>query len=272
MRKAVQFPVRAVLVATMVVLGFTACGDDDDEAATDTTTTTAAGSDTKEYCEKALALETTAPPDIDFEALSPEQQKEAVKTFVREDISPLVDEIEKVIPEPIEAEAGVLVAGIDKVEQTGDFQAFENDPQIQKAEETVHAFDLDNCGWGRNDVAGVDYAFEGIPSTMKAGVHSFEFSNKGKELHMIAVVRAKDEVTESFDQILELPQEQAGEKIDFIGETSAPPGEKDYFVGDLKPGRYLAVCFIATGTVAEDKEGDGPPHFVKGMRTEFKVS
>lgn len=272
MRKAFRLPIRAALVSTLLVVGLAACGDDEDEAANDTSTTTAAaGADTEAYCEKSLAIETVA-PNFDFESMSPEEQKEAVKRFAREDIRPLVDDIEKVLPEEIAAEGRVLISGIEKIEQTGDFEAFEADPEIKKAEKTVHAFDLANCGWEKSDVTGVEYAFEGLPATLKAGVHSFDFSNKGKEIHMIALLRAKDEVKESFDEILELPQEQAGEKFDFIGETTTPQGASDYFVADLKPGRYLAVCFISVGQTSQEAEVEGPPHFTRGMKTEIEVS
>jgi hypothetical protein len=42
-------------------------------------------------------------------------------------------------------------------------------------------------------------------------------------------------------------------------------------VADLEPGDYAVVCFIPTGS-GGDTEGDGPPHFTKGMVSYFEVA
>ena len=41
---------------------------------------------------------------------------------------------------------------------------------------------------------------------------------------------------------------------------------------DLQPGEYIALCFIPEGSKDENTEGQGPPHFTKGMRMEFSVA
>jgi hypothetical protein len=43
-------------------------------------------------------------------------------------------------------------------------------------------------------------------------------------------------------------------------------------MADLTSGSYAAVCFIPVGSVDEETEADGPPHFTQGMKTEFTVS
>lgn len=40
---------------------------------------------------------------------------------------------------------------------------------------------------------------------------------------------------------------------------------------ELETGDYVAACFIPEGSTG-DEEGTGPPHFTKGMKTEFTVS
>jgi hypothetical protein len=42
-------------------------------------------------------------------------------------------------------------------------------------------------------------------------------------------------------------------------------------VFELKPGRYLALCTVAKGSV-DNKPGSGPPHFTLGMKQEITVT
>ena len=51
------------------------------------------------------------------------------------------------------------------------------------------------------------------------------------------------------------------------------PGESTPAVFEAEAGEYIALCFIPVGTTGEgpEGEGDGPPHFVEGQRSEFMV-
>ncbi len=256
-----------------MTLGLTACGDDDEAAQTTTTreqtTTTAdqAGQQKQQYCEKSLALETLSEPQIDFESLSPAQQRDEAKKFASQKILPLVNEIEPLVPPEIKRDADLLIASTRTVAQTGDFSVFEK-PEVQAAEQRLHAYDLQNCGWKRIDVTGTEYAFQGVPSSLPAGATSFELANRGKEAHEIVVLRIKDEVTESLEELLKLPEEQARQKVDVMGSSSdVPPGEPGYVVADLKKGRYGLACFLPVGGGQE-----GPPHVTRGMFAAFTVS
>jgi hypothetical protein len=113
----------------------------------------------------------------------------------------------------------------------------------------------------------------------EAGPVSFDLSNEGKELHELVLVKKNDSTTETFDQLLELPEEQAQKKTTTVASAFAEPGGTDYAVVDLEPGEYLAVCFIPVGFTPEaaaaaetsGTEPSGPPHFTEGMRAEFTV-
>jgi hypothetical protein len=260
------------LLALMLVLAMAlvACGDDDDDEAETGAATTAAeegGGDVEAYCDKVFELETFPEPEIDFESLTPEQQKEEVKKFVTEDFGPAVEEIEPLIPEEIKADAAILTAGIDKVKETGDFESFEGDPQVQAAQAKVHAYDLDNCGWQQVDVTATEYKFEGVPPTLEAGPTSFDLSNKGKEPHELVVLRINDDFEGSFADILKLPEEEAMQKTKGVGGTFAEPSEAEYLVTELEAGRYALACFVPVGGGEE-----GPPHTSQGMFVEFEVS
>lgn len=261
----------------------TGCGDDADtgsDAAAPSDTAPGAGSepgagagsgDLDAYCEATLAIETVEEPDIDFEALSPEEQAEEAKAFASETLLPLADDIVAAAPPEVEADIDVLHGVVAELAETGDFSAFEA-PEFGEASANAHAFDLENCGWDTVDVEALDYAFSGVPETLEAGVTSFELTNTGEELHEIVLIRKNDDVEETFDQLLELPEEEAMQKTTVVGAAFGAPEETGvYDIVDLEAGEYLAVCFIPQNTTSEDSEGDGPPHFVLGMRTAFTV-
>lgn len=134
----------------------------------------------------------------------------------------------------------------------------------------------------RVDVVGTDYAFAGLEASYTGPV-TMAFRNEGAEVHELVVVRKNPDVTESWDALLALPQEESATKVAFVGATFAEPGQTapDMLTAD-QPGDYLAVCFIPQGTTdlpsldpnaSEPPDlGTGAPHFTLGMRSEFTIS
>ena len=99
-------------------------------------------------------------------------------------------------------------------------------------------------------------------------------------------------VTETWDELMALPEAEANSKVTFIGQLIAGPGKAspDTFT-IVEPGDYFAVCFIPQGathdpTVSFDPmaaadpsaavpSGEpvgGTPHAFLGMRQEFTVT
>jgi hypothetical protein len=223
------------------------------------------------YCDAVLEMETLAEPDN--ESLSPQEQVKAAMQFAATTLRPIVDKIVAVAPAEIGDSTSVLNNAVTKVEQTGELSAFDT-PQAQQAKASVHAFDLEHCGWSRADVTAVDYAFQGVPATINAGTVSFEFHNKSQrgEHHEMVVFKKNEGVSESFQQLLMLPDEEAKTKATIVAGAKAPAGESSYGVAKLVPGDYAMVCFIAVGSKKENPKGQGPPHFIHGMITEFAVT
>ena len=149
-------------------------------------------------------------------------------------------------------------------------------------------------------VTAQDYHFEGLPSSVPAGT-SLTLTNAGHEVHELLVVRKNDGVTESFDELLALPQEEALQKVTVTGILFAAPGESAAMGMDAtgapspmtaitvaQEGEYLAICFIPQGTTempdfsaqaappsgapAASAAPQGPPHFLLGMKQEFTVT
>jgi hypothetical protein len=148
-------------------------------------------------------------------------------------------------------------------------------------------------------VHAADYAYQGVPATLRAGEVRFSFTNDSKtEGHEMELFRINDGVTESFDQILAedearhdqarqqaqqgqqgqpgQPGQQGGQpeqpqpapKMTFFATTGAGPGAtaKMDLIGNLPAGRYGMACFLP---VANDQSGT--PHYKKGMKAEFTV-
>lgn len=276
-------PRRRTLFALPLVLalGLFGCGDDDDDT-TGSASGSASGSGSEEaaggegdlatYCETTAEIETLGEPEIDFESATEDEIVEATKAFAADEVVPLAHEIQAAAPEAVREDIDILVAKVEELAETGDFEATFDD-EFTEVQTRVHAHDVDNCGWQRVDVSAVNYAFEGIPETLEAGITTFEFSNEGTELHELIILRKNDDATETFDELLALPEEEARTKVSDVGAAFGAPGEEGlYTVADLSAGDYLAICFIPVGSVDEETEAEGPPHFTQGMKTEFTVS
>jgi len=139
-------------------------------------------------------------------------------------------------------------------------------------------------------ITGVDYAFEGVPTSVPVGT-TFGFDNQGTELHEMAVLRKNDDVTMSFEEILQLPDAEAFTMVTPVGQTFSAPGEMaEGEVNLSQEGEYIMLCFIPQGTVdlpstspgtspaaespaaASPAASPGPPHFVLGMLQMFEVT
>ncbi len=131
------------------------------------------------------------------------------------------------------------------------------------------------CGGGDNTetVTAVDYSFQDLPSSVKAGT-TLELTNASTtELHEMVVLRIPDHEKRPVQELVRLPEDQMM-AIFGQGEPAmvllAPPGGGEMIkaVGDGKlteKGRYAVACFIPTGVdpaaylAAAEAAGDGPP-------------
>jgi hypothetical protein len=271
----------AVAAATVAGLVLAACGDDDeddattDEAAGESAAASGGDSELGAYCDAVVALEMAPEPEVDFETATPEEQAEALKAYAAETLRPLADDVAAAAPEEVTADVETLRGALDQMAATGDPAGWDA-PEAAAASDRVHDFDLESCEWTTSDVVTTDYAFGGVPDELPAGPVSFELTNEGAELHELLVIRKNDGVTQSADELLALPEEEAMELVTMVGPpTTVAPGEAGYKVVDLEPGDYMTMCFIPTGITGEDEPpaGEpGPPHAMHGMVAEFTVS
>lgn len=132
-------------------------------------------------------------------------------------------------------------------------------------------------------VVGTDYHFGGLPTTVPAGT-VLSFDNQGAELHEIVVFRKNDGVTQSFEELLQLPDEEALKYVTMVGEMPlfADPGQvAEGTLALAQEGEYIALCFVPQGMTAlpTDPEASldpalasAPPHFALGMVQTFTVT
>lgn len=267
----------AVAIVALIAAG---CGDDDSDsnseadAAGEPAAATGDGANVEAYCDAVLDVETAPPPDVDFESASPEEQAAALRAYATDTVQPLVAEARAAAPDEIADEAEVASQAFADMAETGDPSVTEQ-PDAVAAFATLHAFDLENCGWTRQDVTATEYAFAGLPDELAAGPVSFELGNDGSEMHELQLVRRNDGVTEPVEELLALPEEQVMSKVTPVGSGAfAPPGESGYMVVDLAAGDYIALCFVPTGMTGEDQPPapDAPPHAAHGMVAELSVA
>ena len=144
-----------------------------------------------------------------------------------------------------------------------------------------------------------DYAYE-VSGPLTAG-GTIEFANAGTEFHMISAIKLKagktledvrslltklseengeegadatTTTTEAKSSATTAGDEGGGEEEDpfaalgddpgLPGNVMGPGSEAAVTLPDLEPGNYAIMCFIPT-------EGEGAPHFTKGMVNELKV-
>ena len=191
-------------------------------------------------------------------------------------ITPLLDAVDENAPEDLAEPLGVMTGAARQVVETGDFASFES-PEFAAAQGTVDPWMFEHCEFDqKKEVTASEYKFEGLPSKLDAGTAAILLSNGGAEAHEMAIMRKADGVTQSWEEILSLPQEEADALVVQVGGAFAPnKGATGLAVIDLVPGDYIATCFVPTGTtMASDgtvTEGTGALHFTHGMKSEFTV-
>ncbi len=270
-RRRLVAPIAAGLALS---LGLAACGDSDEDATTttteaDTPSTTAAGAtgDVSAFCDAAFDVDAT------FAAGGPEgpdpARLEAVfekaKATAPAEISDDVDRISELTQQ-------AFAAG-------GEEEQGPPPPEVEEIDGRIDDYLLANCEVAEVAVTGTEYKFEGLDEPLEVGKTAFNFTNEGGEEHELILLRFNDGVTQSLEELAQLPPEEAFTKVEAKGFAMAPPGGSDLAFVDLEPGRYGALCFFTVGSTPEalaaakesGQEIDGPPHFTQGMLAEFTV-
>lgn len=258
----------AAVLALALTAGLAACGDDNDDKAVSTKDAKPAAAETASadaFCDGVFQLDASPLPPPG----SPQFPTDTAG--VKALFGPMADTLKKIetaAPSSVVPDATFLASAAQKAADSGEMPNLD-DPAFMTKLASLHEAVGTSCDFNTVKVTGVDYAFQGIGSELKAGKTYLAFTNGSThdEPHEIVVIRKKDGVTDSFDQLLALPEEQAMSKVDMVTSTFAMPGGKNGITTDLKAGDYIAICFIPVGGGEQ-----GEPHFMHGMKQEFEVS
>ena len=199
----------------------------------------------------------------------PASAKPKIKAAYDRYLKNAFDEIEANKPKEIEKEITDALVEARKL-GTGEISDKFDKPPLTDETNRIDAYFFNSCSGAKTAITGVDYAFKDVPATLKSGNVQFKFTNGGTEHHEMVILTRNAGVTDSWDTLLGLQEDQTREKTQFITEADSEPGKSGYTSVALKAGDYLMLCGVKQGT-SGDKEGTGPEHFKLGMKQEFKV-
>lgn len=111
-------------------------------------------------------------------------------------------------------------------------------------------------------IVATDYAFD-MPTSIPAGLTTLRFTNKGKELHHMYVVKV--EPSKSSSDVMAWFK-AGGPPPSWMKPVGGPNASatQTLFTSTLEAGRYVALCVIPSP--------GGPPHIMKGMIKDFTVT
>jgi hypothetical protein len=292
-RRPRRYGVIAAIAALALVAA--ACGDDDDDNGNGAAETTAPAEtgDLAAFCEDyvILAKAPFGPPDpgVDAEATAQRLQDNAPPE-IADDVDDFVAALQEMggeeggqAPGPEDTttddtatdDTGTDDTATDDTGTDAEEGGEEGGPPSEEfitSSIPVGRYAAENCADDQIEVTALNYEYEGIPETLTAGEYGWLLENEADEWHEIVLLKKNEGVTESFQELLELPEDEVFANIEILGAAFAGPGESSGVVTELVPGEYLAICFFPVGTTSLDVEPEGAPHHTEGMLHEFTVT
>lgn len=118
---------------------------------------------------------------------------------------------------------------------------------------------------GEDDSKGQSYAF-GLPESIKSGDSLGSFKNNGSEPHEMQLARVSGDMTVEKTVSVFLEETEPPADFEYLalgGPQVIMPGESTSMRIDLKPGRYVFICFLPSP--------EGAPHAALGMAAAIEV-
>ncbi len=277
-------PSRRLVAATAALasaLFLAGCASDDDPIATPSEPVASASASPSatptidDLCDAKVAIDAAflqgGPPEEEEGATpSPEEVGQGISAAFSEPYAALKD---AAAGSEVEADVDTLVSGLETAVKDGDDEFFFQ-PDFVTADGKVDTFLTEECdGIKKITATAADFEFTGLPSVSPAGLSALTLTNEGEEFHEMILMKIDDSLAdESLEDIFQMDEEELGDKITPMGVVLASPGITATNFFDIESGRYAVLCFISEGSDMEhDFQGDGPPHFTKGMLEELKV-
>jgi hypothetical protein len=136
------------------------------------------------------------------------------------------------------------------------------DTETGGGDDTEEPSPPDDGAAGDTTFTAVDFGFQG-PETLPAGKVKLTLENEGKEPHMLALIQLLQGKT--IDDVTAFIKKQgvAGKPPSWAKQAGgigvAKPGESKAGGANLKPGSYVAMCFVTS------KKNDNKSHAELGM-------
>jgi hypothetical protein len=141
------------------------------------------------------------------------------------------------------------IAGIIRSASTSGQDPFGN-PTFQQNLSAIDQYRYNSCGYQQVPVTGIEYEFQGLPTTLPAGKTAFQFTDNGAEIHELEVLRIKGK--DSAKKLAGLSEKELSKKAEEVGSTFAMQGQSGYAFADMsKPGRYAVLCHLPVGSTSE---------------------
>lgn len=261
-----------VSLAALGGLSLAACGKDSAtaSAASPSTAPTAPSPSTGDTSTEAAAAACT--PYLSISQTMNEEQPDTTA------LPPLLSALTAAAPAELKDSLAVMVDSVNKLIATKGQEEGTETREFAKAQTNVSNWMFDNCSFdAKVTVTTKDFEFDGLPATMKPGLTAFLVTNVGPEAHEMTLNKKKADTTESWQDLLKLPEDQAKAKVVGEGGAFVPAvGDTALLVVDLTPGDYAAMCFVPMGSSTSSDgtvtQGTGAPHVMSGMIKELTVA
>jgi hypothetical protein len=194
----------------------------------------------------------------------------AIKAFAST-LKPMIARVAAAAPAEVAGPVKTVKGIVDDASNGKDPQKLDpSNPALGKPVQQIEKWVYDSCGFNQLDVMGKDYSYDGIATRVPHGTTSVKFENMANdEVHELSLMVVKPgagvtgkEIADALKADPNAAQQKYQDKVDFVTNTQANPGETTYTTANLNVGDYIAVCFIGP---------DGQPHAGKGMVTSFTV-
>jgi hypothetical protein len=274
-------PSRRLLAATAALssaLFLAGCASDDDDPivspsqAVSVSPTASAAPSIEDFCAAKEAIDAAflaggPPEDEEGASPSPEQVGQGISAAFSAPYAEMKRTAQPDVADAVNTEVDALNSAIS----SGDGEFFFK-PDFVTADKKIDDYLLNECGVNKISATAREYEFGGLPTVSPAGMTGLTLTNEGEQFHEMVFMRINDDVTDSVDDILSGDEEAFNKAVVPQGVVLASPGTTATNFFDLKSGRYIVLCFISDGSDAEhDFNGDGPPHFTKGMHEELRI-
>jgi hypothetical protein len=133
-------------------------------------------------------------------------------------------------------------------------------------------------------VVATEYHFGGLPTTVPVGT-VIGLDNQGAELHELILARKNDGVTQTWDELLQMSDEEVFQYVTLVGDGTppfaAPGATSETTLTVAQEGEYIALCFIPQGmteiptdpaATLDPALASAAPHFMLGMIQTFTAT